>query len=76
MRTIDEIIADSQKFGEAGLREAFEAGRASAHLELKSKVSAFFSEIMGPFETQPQEVQLPHMEEPQHGEQHSDGDYN
>ncbi len=78
MRTIEDIIADSQKFGESALREAFEAGRASAHVELKSKLLAFVSDIMGPYEP-PQETQPPaqeaHIEADPHEGDHREADH-
>ncbi len=75
MRTIDDIIADSQKLGEAALREAFEAGRASAHVELKAKVASFFTEIMGPFETQQAAPPVQAEEHQSEGQHSGEGHY-
>jgi len=78
MRTIEDIIADSQKYGEAALREAFEAGRASAHLELKSKLSAFVTDIMSPYEPSQETPALDaeaHHDADQHEGDRNEGDH-
>jgi len=88
MRTIEEIIADSQKTSETTLREAFDAGRASAHTELKTRLSAFFADIMGPIEphqptptvaseahSEPVHVEPTHVEPEYHEHQHTDGEH-
>ncbi len=46
MRTIDDIIADSQKSIEALLREAYAAGHSHATTDLKSKMAAFFDSLV------------------------------
>ncbi len=46
MRSIDEIIAESQTATATALREAFEAGRAHTASELKTRMAAFFDGLV------------------------------
>jgi len=46
VRSIEDIIASTQTTTEASLREAFEAGRAHATTDLKSKMTAFFDGLL------------------------------
>ncbi len=76
MRTIDEIIAESHKATEAALREAFEAGKAHATTDLKSKVVAFFETLGHTAEThtEPQPAPEQHWDNPEHHGDHPSGD--
>ena len=75
LRTIDDIITDMHKTHEAALREAFEAGRAHAVSELKSKMTAFFEGLIPSAQPQEEPQSAPqtteHHIEPQ-TEQHYD----
>lgn len=53
MRTIDELVAASQKSIEELLREAFEAGRARAASDLKSRMTSFFEGLIAEAGSQP-----------------------
>ncbi len=59
MRSIEDIITDTQKTTEALLREAFEAGRTHAASDLKSRMSAFFDGLVKPVETHDAPVEQP-----------------
>lgn len=52
MRNIDDILAAAQKAMAASLHEAFEAGRAHAVTDLKTKLASFFEGLAGEAEAQ------------------------
>ena len=70
MRTIDEIIAESQNTTAAALREAFEAGRAHTAHELKARMAAFFDGLVSTGATPPPPPHDPNQGGQQQGTYH------